>query len=296
MLLLITGSLDGTADRIIGELGDNVFRLNYDLYRDYKISYSPDGWKIESPSGRVISSETATRAFWWKAFAYHLADDRLIKAEVKYIYKDLYGWFSTRGKARGTSIDFHNEWGKINILSRAKAYFEIPASLATMRLSGASDLPKRPMVAKSLSSEPSNDKTVLMTTHIELSSLDDKYPWFLQEFIKSDWDVTVFMCGNNLFPFKRSRKELKGIDWRAEQDFHFKKQEWFPFELQEKEKTSFLLLAKDMNVEVGRFDLMTREGGDDLIFLEFNANGQWVFLDINNQYGLVKCVTEWLMN
>ena len=33
---------------------------------------------------------------------------------------------------------------------------------------------------------------------------------------------------------------------------------------------------------------------NELSFLEVNANGQWVFLDIMDQYGLLNCVIDWL--
>ena len=36
--------------------------------------------------------------------------------------------------------------------------------------------------------------------------------------------------------------------------------------------------------------------GDDLVFLEFNANGQWVFLDYSGEDGLVKAVSKYLIN
>jgi hypothetical protein len=32
----------------------------------------------------------------------------------------------------------------------------------------------------------------------------------------------------------------------------------------------------------------------EIKFLEFNANGQWVFLDFHEKYGLLDCVVEYL--
>ena len=34
---------------------------------------------------------------------------------------------------------------------------------------------------------------------------------------------------------------------------------------------------------------------DNLVFLEFNANGQWVFLDYTGEIGLVKTVANYLL-
>ena len=58
MLLLITGSKDGTSDRIVAMLEKNVFRLNFDLWKEYKIDFTPVGWKISNPASHEVTSET----------------------------------------------------------------------------------------------------------------------------------------------------------------------------------------------------------------------------------------------
>ena len=52
--------------------------------------------------------------------------------------------------------------------------------------------------------------------------------------------------------------------------------------------------TKDLGVQWGRVDLM--EHNEEMVFLEFNANGQWVFLDYSGKDGLVKTVANYLMN
>ena len=39
---------------------------------------------------------------------------------------------------------------------------------------------------------------------------------------------------------------------------------------------------------------MIDKASGELVFLELNATGQWVFLDIENKYGLLSHVVEWL--
>ncbi|HQR83184.1 MAG TPA: hypothetical protein PK283_09775, partial [Thiotrichales bacterium] len=126
MLLLLTGSKDGTSDRIIAMMGNQVFRLNYDLWSDYQMAFSPDGWQISNPSGRVISSDSVSRVLFWKPFDYFLTVDKLVSSEIKYVFRELYDWCVTRGMLRGTPFYFHQKHGKINILSIAKKYFDIP--------------------------------------------------------------------------------------------------------------------------------------------------------------------------
>lgn len=294
MLLLITGSIDGTCDRIVAKYGDGVFRLNYDLWKEYSFAFTPEGWKITSPSGNEITSETVTTAYWWKAFAYYQTDDdKLISAEVRYIFRDLYGWCVNKGLAKGNSIGYHDRYGKMTILGIAKKYFHVPETLATINLGGVDRFSGMEIVAKSLSSEVSSENTVLMTTQVNVDQLHPKYPWYLQKIINSDWDVTVFYCNGNIFPFKRSRADLKSLDWRLDQKFDYKEKEWFPLEISQKDKESILALSNDLSINFGRYDFMIDENGN-LQFLELNANGQWVFLDLSNEYGLLDCVVDWL--
>jgi hypothetical protein len=49
-----------------------------------------------------------------------------------------------------------------------------------------------------------------------------------------------------------------------------------------------------MKIDWGRIDFM--ELNNELTFLEYNANGQWVFLDYRNEIGLVDEVVEYLTN
>ena len=137
-------------------------------------------------------------------------------------------------------------------------------------------------VAKALTSGASDSKKVLFTTKVNLSEIDNKYLWYLQDTIKSEADITVLICGEDIFAFSRSRKNLKGLDWRSEQDFNMFAEEWFPYELTEIEISKFKNLCQILNIDWGRFDLLVQDG--NLIFLEFNANGQFLFLDFFNKY------------
>lgn len=297
MLLLITGSADGTSDRLVLNYGDGIFRFNYNLWKEYKVTYSPSYWSIENPAGLTITSETATKAFWWKAFAYIANDDRLVKEEVKYFLRDLYGWFRVRNLSKGNSIDYHDKYGKVNILGIASKYFNIPETVFSIGLNKVQNFDKKSLIVKSLSSHLSSDNKVLMTSQIpSINKLDKNFPWFIQNEIISDWDITSFLCGDKIFTFKRSREDLDGVDWRTNQDFNYTKQEWFPYEISKKNETNILKLANELNIDFGRFDFMLDTETSELIFLEINATGQWVFLDIHNKYGLLDQVINWLKN
>jgi hypothetical protein len=294
LLLLITGSGDGTSDLLVSRLGKTVFRFNYDLFKDYKLAFTSHGWTIENPAGHFISSETVTTAFWWKAFNFYLLDqEKFIEEEVKYVFREIYHWCRLRGLVRGNPHDYHNHMGKMNILSIAKNYFSTPKTLACFALAGKDMLEESKVVAKSFTSGLTTTNKALFTTEVDLQRLDPSYPWFLQELIISESDETVFVCGENLFAFRKSRANLKGLDWRKEQDFeNLTSNDWSPFDLTSDEFRKTSAFLKNLGVNWGRLDFMRR--GRDLIFLEFNANGQWVFLDYQDKYGLLDTVVEYL--
>ena len=294
MLLLFTGSLDGTSNLLVRELENHVFRFNYDLFKEYHFQFTPDYWEISNPVGHNINSNTVTSAFWWKAFSFYLMDEEpFIVEEAKYVCRELYHWCRLKGLAKGNPHDFHNHMGKMNILNIASKYFQIPDTLITLGLGGIEKLANKPIVAKSLTSGLTTTNKALFTTAVEAETLHPEFQWFLQEKIISDADITVFLCGDKQFAFSRSRADLKGLDWRKEQNFEMIEKEWFVFELTQTQSSAVANFAKDLSVDFGRLDLMTLD--DDLIFLEFNANGQWVFLDYSGEVGLVKTVAEYLL-
>lgn len=296
MLLLITGSADGTSDLLVSKLGnEKVFRFNYDLFQDYKLEFRPNYWKISNPTGHSISSETVTSAFWWKAFNFFLLDqEKLIVEEVKYIFREIYHWCRLRGIAKGNPHDFHNHLGKMNILNIADKYFVTPETLATFGLAGVDSIKSNKVVAKSFTSGLTTTNKALFTSAVDLKRLHPDFPWYLQALIESDADVTIFVCGKKYFSYKRSRIDLKGLDWRSEQTFEVDKKEWIGFNLDSAELKSIEGFCDELNVDWGRLDLMTSSNG--LVFLEFNANGQWLFLDYFNEDGLLDEVCLYLMS
>ena len=106
--------------------------------------------------------------------------------------------------------------------------------------------------------------------------------------------LTIFVCGKKQFAYTRDRSRLKGLDWRAEQSFDdLLKKEWFRFELSSEVAIATSDFCNELGVDWGRLDLM--DDGLEMTFLEFNANGQWVFLDYSGDDGLVKSVVNYLM-
>lgn len=295
MLLLITGSEDGTGDAICKKLESKVFRFNYDTFNEYSFEFTPNHWQISNPLGHTISSKTISSCFWWKAFNFEIKNqDNFVVQEVKYFFRELYDWCRFQGITKGNPYDFHNHLGKINLLKIASKYFITPESLVTLKCEGVEKLKNFSVVAKSLSSALTNNKTSLLTTAVDISRLDPKFPWFLQEKIDSDFDITIFVCGKKIFAYEKTRKNLKGLDWRGEQTFNPNIREWDKCILRPNEKSAVESFCKDIKVDWGRLDFMKNKN-NELVFLEYNANGQWLFLDYHEEDGMLNEVLNYLL-
>jgi len=292
VLLVLTASYDGTSDLLFEHIHKKAFRFNIDIFKEYEVELTPSYWKIKNPAGLEISSETATSCFWWKVTNYQAHEDNFINEEIKYVFREIYNWFFHRNLVKGTPPDFHNRSGKIHILAAAQNHFPIPETYTGWGFPKAPKLKNTNVVAKSLSSGLTTTNRALFTTAVDVNKLHPEFPWYLQETIEAEYDTTVFICNREMFAFQRSRKDLKGLDWRSEQDFKSLK-EWSPRELSNKETDAVDKLCTDLKVNWGRIDFLERHG--ELIFLEYNANGQWVFLDYENKVGLVKKVSDYLI-
>jgi hypothetical protein len=293
MLLFITGSHDVHANLLLENCNLAAFRLNYDLWQDYSIRCEPGRWEIANPAGRIITSESATHCFWWKAFNYSIDADQYVVAEIKYLFRELYCSFLRRGLVVGNPPDFHHHCGKLEILHMASKYFRIPDTLcgwnlpATTGRFGAHDL-----VAKSLSSEQTSDGKVLFTTSVTYPRIDRTLPWYLQAEVEARHDVTIFVCGEAQFAFSRSRQDLPGLDWRRVIPDSPEESGWRPKTLSPSEAKALSALCCDLGISWGRFDLM--EDDEGLVFLEYNANGQFGFLDFYCDNGLMRTVAAYL--
>jgi hypothetical protein len=294
MLLALTGSVDGTADILFSRIGARAFRFNYDIFSEYSVLLRPDSWSIENPTGLKIDNTTASAAFWWKAFNFFIDEDDYVSEEVKYIFREIYGWFIARNLVKGTNPEFHRYRGKLNLLNAAKPYFDVPETLCGWGSKLKSKrIFKNGVVAKSLTSGLTTTNKALFTTEVQPSKLDVRYPWYLQERIIAKSDVTVFVCGKKLFAFERDRSDLKGLDWRNQEDVLSLEQKWQPFSLTKKQEESTRAFLSAISVDWGRLDFMWT--GSKLLFLEYNANGQFAFLDYENKFGIVDHVVDYLL-
>lgn len=299
MLLVLSGTIDGTCDRLMSLLGNRAFRFNFDIFHEYEVSITSAEWKITNPTGLSVSSKTSTGAFLWKPFHYGIELEKYVSGEVKYVFRELYAWHQRRGTAKGNSSDYHNKFGKLYFLNLAKDYFVTPETFVGWGFN-SSRLPEQfshdKVVAKSLAGSTSDSGGVLFTTPVDHTRLDPKFPWFLQSLIESTYDITVFVCGDKKFCFQRDRGALKGVDWRQEIDDKAPmKDEWDRIYFNPGESKALDDFCLAASITWGRIDFLRAKSGE-LVFLEFNANGQWVFLDYERKNRLAETVVDYLLS
>jgi hypothetical protein len=289
VLLVLTGSEDGTADRIVSNCSLPVFRFNLDLVSDYKVILKPNYWSITNPTGLSISSENASRVFWWKAFSYGLNQDNFFHEEVKYLFREIYSWFGHRSLIVGNPPDTEFRLGKVRQLEVASGFFRIPKTELAIgsNFSGFQDSTN---IVKSLTSGLTTTSKAMYTQQVDVTKLDPHLLWYVQEKIDSLNDLTVLVVGEDLFAFTRSRSLLKGLDWRAEQ--FSDSTPWIFHTLSSVEVQSIKSFCNEIGVRWGRIDFLLTDDG--LVFLEINPNGQWVFLDPQDEHKLVRSVVKFL--
>ena len=178
--------------------------------------------------------------------------------------------------------------GKIIQMRLAEQFFSVPKWQIFFGQNSKLQHLTQPTIIKNLKSTFTGDHKILFTKEVDPNLLDPQYPWFVQEKVIADYDVTVAVVNDKVFAYRLDRNSFDTPDWRK----HIYSQElvWEFFELdamQEKAVIGFMQAAK---LKFGRLDFMMKN--NQLFFLEVNPNGQWAWLDIEQNTGLFAAVIE----
>jgi hypothetical protein len=286
--LIVTNSKDATVDIIVSVLGsDNIFRLNYDLWDTYNFEFNSSGFKI-SNKYHDISNLTMAKGYWRKPFAFPFSREfpydlkEYYTEELKYILRELFAYCKLQKKAILVNPSNFNIYGKVHQKMLAKKYFLVPDFQIFWN-----QLPKFRSsftVAKTLSSSLIGNK-FLYTTKVETASLDLTLPWFIENGIKAQKDLTIVYVAGNCFAYTLKRDiTTNAIDWRT--NISSQQQNWETYKLSKKFSDKVKLFMKEINLKFGRLDFLISD--NKYYFLEINLNGQWAWLDINNSNGLLE--------
>jgi len=283
--LLITNSYDATSDLLVDALGSKkVFRLNYDLISSYEIKFTADDFFVSSAVHNVSQNEIV-KVFWRKAFSGQEEFEKNIgnysAAEYKYLFREIANFFYSKGMFVLNRFDAELRFGKIMQNKIASKYF----SISYFELFQSHEIKIAPLnsIIKSLSGTPLNNGNVIYTTDVSNKKLSSNNLWYRQDLIEAEYDVTVVYVYGNIYSFKLERKKFDGLDWRKDV-FKMSKQ-WKKYKISSVHSNKICSYMKEIDWPFGRLDFLLQKDGD-LVFLEVNPNGQWGWLDSDQNNGL----------
>ncbi len=287
---IITDSWDMTSDLVIRRMQDKAFRINTDIIRDYKISLNDRGFAISDPIGREIGSSEISSVYWRKPFSDDGYSDPshpeyFFYCECRYLIRELYNICVARGAFALVEEGAERRIGKIKQLIFAKDYFQVPEWKLHFGLDYTAPLQS---IAKSLSGEAVDADHVLYTTRIDGKALDPSHVWFTQQAIERTADITVCFVNGEIFAYKLDA--IEGItDWRAILD-QPEARSWHAYTLPPATVKAVNQFMCRCALRYGRLDFLLQN--ENLYFLEVNPNGQWAWLDLNDETGLISSMVD----
>ncbi len=299
MLLLLTNSIDGTAD-ILVELcsarGLAVFRFNIDLWTKYRFAWTAAGFVFTDPTGRSLASAAIEAVLWrrpslrdtpeWEGGT--PADRAATEAELQTIVREIADWARARGLLRLIEPAGSRRVGRLTQMRVARDYFTVPDWAIGWGLRWP---PGRRMV-KRLAPEPvgeGRDRYIFVQS-VESDRLSPQWPWLLQEIADGDRDATVLYVHGRCFGFEmeRTRADLGVEDWRIRNGAH--DDAWRPWPLPAGAADRIDAYMRRLGLRFGRLDFIV--GGEEMVFLEVNPNGQFGWLDDPEGWPLHRAVLD----
>ena len=294
MIFICTCSQDATTDLLLPHLRElTTFRFNVDRPEDYSWDFSGRGFEITDLRNGTSIDSRAISSFYLRKPIYLDAVDiprdgclvNWCREETDALFEDFYRECEARRMT--TLIRSRNpKYGKLRQLLVAKNYFNVadwhmfhgvlPAELSHGR-----------WVAKSLTGAPIGKGKVFFVKEVDPASLDLAYPWFLQERIEGDDEVTVVYMNGRLFAYRYPRSAISSCDDVRKATIE-DADRWTKCGLSEAEESAVRGFMAETGYRFGRFDFIRKDG--ELWFLELNPNGQWAWLDEDNEDGLISSV------
>ncbi|MGD0562898.1 MAG: hypothetical protein ABSA66_07375 [Roseiarcus sp.] len=299
MLLLLSNSLDGTADVLVGlcaERRQPVFRFNIDLWRNYRFAWTPDGFAVCDPSGRAAASDEISACLWrrpslrdtpgWEGGT---ADDRAAtEAELHALTREIAEWTRARGLLRLIEPSAPRRVGRLAQMRVAAAFFTVP----DWSVGWGFRWPAERRMVKRFATEalgPERDRYIYVRS-VDADRLSPEWPWLTQEVARGVRDATVLYVHGRCFGFEmeRTRAELGVEDWRTRVGANT--DAWRPWDLPAGLSERIGAYMERLGLRFGRLDFLNGEGEPS--FLEVNANGQFGWLDDPQGWPLHRAVLE----
>lgn len=286
MLLLLTNSVDGTADLLVGlcaERGQPVFRFNVDLWASYRFVWTPDGFTFADPTGRIAASQDVTACLWRRPSLRETAGwvggdpeaRDATEAELHALTREIAEWARARGLLRLIEPNGPRRVGRLAQMRVAREFFRVPE----WSMGWGVRWPKGRRMVKRLTTEPlgAERNRQLYVQSVDAETLSPDWPWLTQAIGEGARDATALYVAGRVFPFEmdETRSALGVEDWRTRVGAHA--DTWRPWATPEGFDERVDAYMRRLGLRYGRLDFLSGDG--EPTFLEVNPNGQFGWLD-----------------
>ena len=295
MIFISTCSQDTTTDIVMKELQANdVLRFNIDRPMDYTWDFHCSGFRIANANnGQEITDKSLTSFYLRKPMFFDYIDipkfgclENWRREETNELFNDFFRECQHRGLVTLVRSQ-NNKYGKLRQLLAASKHFPV-ANWHFFHGSLPEELKRGRWVAKSMTGTMIGKDKAFFVKEVNPAALDLAYPWFVQERIDGEEEVTVVYIDGKTYAASMPRKAFDGEDSRKttfEENLS-----WPRCKLTPDEERAIKGFMDETGYRFGRFDFIRKDG--ELWFLELNPNGQWAWLDEKNEHGLVSMVAD----
>jgi glutathione synthase/RimK-type ligase-like ATP-grasp enzyme len=299
-ILIITNTIDLTVDYLIDRYSNqiNFFRFNTDRFQDYNIQITYEDTVIEyidkSSSLRLLECD----ALYYRKISLPSLDDyspqyqQMMQREMMTVID---GIAETAGDNAITRPSIMRKAdNKVVQLQIAKEVgFTLPRSLITnfdyaaQKFSTTNKAIIKPI---SFGRIVGSDKVGFIQTNMvnnedSINGLNCS-PAYFQSYQSKDYEIRLTIVNNQLFGVRIDSSDK--VDWRKENAVLQYTKISIPPSIAEK----CLDMMSRLNLNFAAFDFIVSEG--EYIFLELNANGQWLWLENELNLGIADAIISTL--
>ncbi len=273
---------------------NEIFRFNIDKPNDFVWDFHANRFRIvDMISGKEITEKTLTSFYLRKPMYFDHIDvpkfgcvENWRRKETNELFQDFYRECQKRGLVALVRCS-NNRYGKLRQLLAAEKHFHV-APWHFFHGELPNELKASRWVVKSMTQTPIGESKAFFVKEVDPAALDLSYPWFMQERIDGEEEVTVVYVDGKTYAASAPRNSFDGEDSRK--SIFINPHAWPRCELSPEEERAIKSFMDETGYRFGRFDFIRKDG--ELWFLELNSNGQWAWLDEKNEHGLVSMVAE----
>ncbi len=295
MIFIATCSQDTTTSIVLDKFdAADVLRFDIDRPDDFAWDFSGTGFVIsDKTSGKKITDRILSSFYVRKPFYLNRIDvpgygnlENWRREETIELFRDFFRECQKRGLVALVCCK-DDRYGKLRQLLAASKYFRV-APWHFFHGELPEELKRGRWVAKTMTNTSIGRDKMFFVKEVDPTALDLSYPWFVQGRIDGEEEVTVVYVDGETFAASAPRNSFDGEDSRK--SIFTNSDVWPRCALSPDEERAIKGFMDETGYRFGRFDFIRKNG--ELWFLELNPNGQWAWLDENNEHGLVSMVAD----